>query len=53
MMRVREGSLADRYMKACDFIDDTKKGNALAAAVISLLFVGLFIYGLHCTHPLV
>lgn len=53
MMRVREGSLADRYIKACNWVDNTKMGNVIAATMMGCLFVGLFIYGLHCTHPLV
>lgn len=45
MMRVREGSLADRYIKACNWIDNTKVGNALGMVLMSIMTVGLLLYG--------
>lgn len=51
MKRVREGSLADRAIKTCNWIDNTKAGNTLACLVMGAAFVALFAYGLTCMLP--
>lgn len=51
--RIREGSIADKFVKTCDWLDNSKPGMAIGMAVVGLMFAGLAVYGLNCTHPFI
>lgn len=43
-MRVREGSLADKFIRVCDWIDNTTVGNYTTVFIMSALMVGGLMY---------
>lgn len=48
---VREGSIADKCIKACNWIDNSRLGNVIGAFVLGVAFFALTMYGFQCTHP--
>ena len=51
MKKIREGSIADKSIKALNWMDNSKIGGALGVMLVAVVFCGLAVYGLQCTHP--
>lgn len=48
---IRKGSLADKFIRSCNWMDNTAAGHIIAGSFIALGMCALILYGMQCTHP--